>query len=73
MSEEKEAKGTYKSETKFIWQIKHESRQFYNDNVDSTMFDDGLKGLKRHIENANTENLKTRVIKRTVKEDLVTL
>lgn len=69
----KEANGTYKNETKIIWQIKHKSRTFYSDNVSADMFDDGIEGLKRHIENSDTENLKTRVIKRTVKEDLVKL
>jgi len=67
----KEADGTYKEETKYIWQIKSTSHRFYKDNVDSTMFDNGLEGLKQYIRKTNKDNLDHRLIKRTVKEDLV--
>lgn len=66
-----EANGTYRDRTEHVWQIKHPSRTEYEDNVTSTLLDGGLGDLKAYVDGQSTENLDHRIIKRTVKEDVV--
>lgn len=64
-----EAKGTYKKETIYIIQIKSKITGFYRDNVTNKMLATDLNGLKDHA--ATFTGLDIRIIKRTVKEDLI--
>lgn len=67
----KEAEGTYKDETIYILQIKHKKSSFYQDNISTKILDTDLNGLKEYSRTLITENLDLRIIKRTVKEDVI--
>jgi len=67
MSKTNEAQGAYKRNTEYVWQIKHKSRRKYQDNYAS----ENLEEVIFFAEKNAHPNLKTRIMKRTIKEDIV--